>query len=326
MLPAGNSTLRAERCGKERSMYHSIMVPLDGSAFGEHALPLALTIARRAGGLVNLAHVSPGLPPGDPRNGGRSAAENEALAERQRSQTYLDHLTGTLSPRWELPITSTLLEGAVADALHRHVLASDADLVVMTTHGYGPLSRFWMGSVADRLVRIVQRPILLTRPRSEALDLLEHVHEHAFQHMLIPLDGSPLSETAIEPSLGLARLMGADVTLLQAVEVPVIGYAPAAYAGGLDLELLEECRTLALGYLNSVANRLQESGLRVHTDVVVGHPATAILEYGQQHAIDLFAMATHGRGGAARILLGSTADKIVRGATVPVLLNRPPAA
>jgi len=62
----------------------------------------------------------------------------------------------------------------------------------------------------------------------------------------------------------------------------------------------------------------------VHTAVIGGHPASAILEYARDHGIDLVALATHGRSGAARILLGSIADKTVRGATMPILLYRPP--
>lgn len=78
-------------------------------------------------------------------------------------------------------------------------------------------------------------------------------------------------------------------------------------------------------YLQAIATRLQSAMVDIRTQVVVAQqPAAAILEYARDQAADLIAIATHGRGGAVRILLGSVADKIVRGASTPILLYRPP--
>jgi nucleotide-binding universal stress UspA family protein len=182
-----------------------------------------------------------------------------------------------------------------------------------------------MGSVADKLVRRLPMPVVLTRPHDETLDLLEQVHERAVEHVLIPLDGSALAEEILEPALELGTPMGARYTLIQAINPPVLGYAPAAYAVGLDEQVLAQWRAEAQAYLDEVAARLRSQGHRVDRQIMIGPPAVAILDYARAHAVDLIALATHGRGGVARMLLGSVADKIVRGAGMPVLLRRPSA-
>jgi len=306
-------------------MYRTIMVPLDGSSLGEYALPLALGIAQRAGAAVDLVHV--GTPLGPHAFGGELDAP--VLGEMRRAQlragarAYLDQLAGSRSACWEVAITATVLDGGAVDRLYDHALAASADLVVMTTHGYGMLARAWMGSVADKLVRHLPTPVLLVRPHAEALDLLEVVHERGFEHVLIPLDGSALAEEILEPALALGTLMEAEYTLMEAIEAPVLGYAPSPQVAGLDERALERWRAEARAYLERVAGRMRARGLVVRTRVTSAPPALAIIDAARKHTADLIALSTHGRGGLARLLLGSVADTVVRGAGVPVLLQRP---
>jgi nucleotide-binding universal stress UspA family protein len=92
----------------------------------------------------------------------------------------------------------------------------------------------------------------------------------------------------------------------------------------LDEQLIDQLRVDAQIYLEQVAERLAAQGLTTRIEVVVApQPAIAIQEQAQQDRIDLIAMATYGRGGLARVLLGSVADKVLRGATAPVLLYHP---
>jgi nucleotide-binding universal stress UspA family protein len=302
-------------------MYRTILVPLDGSAFGEHALPLALSIARQSAASIQLVHVH---TPQANRIDVAPVTQPHGLS-RDRAIRYLTELAECLSPKWEVSISIVVLDGLAVDELHTHAIAAGADLVVMTTHGYGPLSRMWMGSVADTLVRRLPMPIILTRPHQEALDLLEQVRDRPFGHILIPLDGSPLAEQALEPALAVGALMSARYTLLQALNPPVIGYAPAAYAARLDEQMLEQWQAEAQVYLEQIAAGLRARGHQASTQVSVAPPAIAILDYAHDHSVDLIALATHGRGGLTRLLLGSVADKVVRGAGTPVLLQRPQA-
>jgi nucleotide-binding universal stress UspA family protein len=144
-------------------------------------------------------------------------------------------------------------------------------------------------------------------------------------HVLIPLDGSARAEGILDPALELGRLLGADFTLLRVIE-PVI--LPDARLGGnavsgLNPDLLQALQSEAQAYLERIAEQLRARSARVQTRVVSNRwAAGAILEEAGAHAMYLIALATHGRGGVARLLLGSVADKVVRGASVPVLLWR----
>jgi nucleotide-binding universal stress UspA family protein len=308
-------------------VYRSLMVPLDGSAFGEYALPLALGIARRAGASVELIHIcTPPIPSVFADGLVRPAAIEPPLElADEQVRAYLDQLAARLSQHWKAPISTVVRYGPAADTLYAHALASGADLVVMTTHGAGPLSRIWMGSVADKLMRLLPMPILLTRPAESPIDPLADIYAPALQHVLIPLDGSALAEEIVRPAMALGILTGARYTLLQALDPLVAEHTKPPYSVGLDRGMLAEVRKRALADLEKLADRLRAQSLQVQTRLVVAPPHIAILDYAHDHAVDLIALSTHGHGGVARMLLGGVADKVVRGAGVPVLLQRPAA-
>jgi nucleotide-binding universal stress UspA family protein len=293
-------------------MYHSILVPLDGSPFGEHALPYALDIARRTSAKIHLAHVYVIPQP--------EIDDTVNVELHAHELAYLEGLVARVQPHCAGPITTVQLDGPIATELHDYAMAIKADLVVMTTHGRGAVSRFWLGSVADKLVRQLPMPVLLVRPQGEAPDF---AHAPARSHILIPLDGSALAEQILPHALVLGRLTQAEFTLLQAVPLVIQAYGTELYGAGWDDQVLEQLRANAHAYLDGVAASLRAESLRVRTVVMDGLPASAILEYARAQAVDLIALATHGRSGVARWLLGGVADKVVRGATLPVLLYRP---
>jgi nucleotide-binding universal stress UspA family protein len=239
----------------------------------------------------------------------------------EQERAYLDEVVKRLAAVSPVAVTTAFLEGSVvAETLQGHAATSGVDLVVMTTHGRGPLSRFWVGSVADEMVRRARTPILLVRPREGAVDLAA---EPVLRHVLIPLDGSALAEQALGPAAALGSLMQAEYTLLR-VCGPEIDLALPAYAalGGFGPDT-EQLRLKAQEYVQQVAERLQGQGLKVQAQVVLGqHPASAILDTAGGMGVDLIALETHGRRGLSRLLLGSVADKVVRGASTPVLVHR----
>ena len=265
------------------------------------------------------------------QTGVRGYAETSLdLTLKQHRSGYLDTVVAWLTARSGLPVTSVLLEGNIAEALCEQASARGADLVVMTTHGRGPVARSWLGSVADELVRRLPMPVLLVRPGEEKVDL---DREQTLRHILIPLDGSTLAEKILKPALALGSLMGADYWLLRVIGPAVLGAheaAPAATneAGQRWLRQLqvfhEQDRVEAQTYLRRMAERLRAQSLHVETHVAVEEqPAIAISKHVAKHPTDLIALETHGRGGVPRLFLGSVADKVLRGAGVPVLVQRP---
>jgi nucleotide-binding universal stress UspA family protein len=295
-------------------MYRSILVPLDGSAFGEQALPLALAIARAVDGHLHLTHVHHAHR--SPAIRARSTTDmSPTIEDLPCEQAYLDQVAQRLRSVWDGAITTALLSGPIALALYDHAVERAADIIVLTTHGRGPLSRFWLGSVGDTLMRWAPMPVLLVRPQEQLSDL---AHVPALMHLLLPLDGSLLGEQILGPALELGRLLGARYTLLQVVEPTVIE------AIGQEQQGPEQIEACARAYLQGLANRLRAEGSSIRADVVVAdYPAPAILDYARQHAVDLIALETHGRGGLNRMLLGSVADKVRRGSAIPMLLQHP---
>jgi len=305
-------------------MLDQILVTLDGSDFGEHALPFAKAIAEKTGAGVTISHVSCCEPPTDllqntpfQYEGVNMAAYEEKHAEEQRA--YLREQEEAM--KGELPqnqVSSALLEGYVTEALERHAREIDAKLIIMTTHGRTGVSRAWLGSVADSLVRHSTFPLLVIRP----LDDGQSFPTARFQHFLVPLDGSATGEKILEPTVALAKAMGARVTLLHVVS-PYI--TVGARVSPLPSGHLEERLAKAEAYLAGVAERLSGEGVEA-TPKIESHfaPARAILKTAEEEDVDLIAIATHGYTGVKRALLGSVTDKVLRAAKWPLLLERPP--
>lgn len=322
-------------------MFRHIMVPLDGSEFSKVALPYALSLTHDPGSVVELisavdaaaalsgAGYAGNLAAGAPAYGAAADIPTGATeiieAMRRGREEELRATADEVRSGTEGEVRWSVVHGEPSQAIETGVEASGADLVVMSTHGRGGLERAWLGSVADRLIRRLGVPLLLVRPaegekeRSRPID-----GAPAIRRVLVPLDGSPLSETALLPAARLARGLGAAVVLVRVPGVNVtVGspYPPAA--GGAGAPGAGEQSREAGAYLSSVAERLRGDGVEVAgVEVREGSPAATILELAREQA-DVIAMATHGRGGVKRWLLGSVSDKVVRGADMPVLLTRP---
>jgi nucleotide-binding universal stress UspA family protein len=312
-------------------MYRSLLVPLDGSPFSEQALPLALGVARRSGAGIMLLHVQAPLASIYTENP-LFVADNleEHLRSRQRAhdQGYLDGIAKRLVAGADVHVTTALFEGEVAAGIRAEVERTGAGLVVMTTHGRGPVGRFWLGSVADELIRTLDVPLLLVRPGEEAAVSSK---EPSFRRILVPLDGSELAEGILEPTVALGSLMGAEYTLVRVIN-PVLRLSYIPQGPTLDQmaktlldrvqTLQEEVRKQARDYLEGVARRLRQRGLAVATRVVVDDdPAVAIMQAAAD--FDLIAIETHGRRGLKRLFLGSVANKVLRGTALPMLVHRP---
>jgi nucleotide-binding universal stress UspA family protein len=296
-----------------------ILVPLDGSAVSEEAVPIAVDLARRTGAPLHLVHVHVPIT-ADPIHveGLAVIDENMRSLRRDHEQAYLDqvreeHARGAVA-------AAILLDGPVAATVASYGQANHARLIVMTTHGRSGLERAWLGSVADELVRISPVPLLLVPPGSASA-------VRPLRRVLVPLDGSAVAESILEHAIGLARIdADSELILLDVVQpiasavwVPDVVPRPE---GGDDVTRRQEER--AREYLARLSSRLETSRVRVHARVRVATTvAPAILEVARDEQADIIALATHGRSGIKRLTMGSVADKVVRGSPVPVLLFRP---
>ena len=295
-------------------MIRSILVPLDGSHFSEMALPVAVDLARKAHASVRLVMVHEPILAMVP-----AWSEKEEPEERAHELEYLTGLAAGVDLHGTAP-TYEVIVGDARTALLETAEQSLADLIVMATHGRGAFSRFWLGSVADHVMRHATVPVLLIRPLT---GVGRTTNGCGYRNILVALDLSKASEAILEPVKAFARLNQAQLTLVNVVEPAgsMASYPMPAYG---DAGRLETQRVDAQGYLDGLAARLRTEGLSVATRVVLGVGiATQLLELLQKGHFDLVALTTSGAGGLQRVIVGSVADKVVRGAEKPVLVLRP---
>jgi len=292
-------------------MYQTILVPLDGSPFGERALPYAAGVAERVGAAVELVHVHH-LP--DVGGVVLDPTLDERLRESESS--YLAAWAARFGEISGQEATPRLLAGEPVHAIADHVDKAGIDLIVMTTHGRGGFQRAWLGSVADGLVRRAGCPILLIRPDGAGGEAPVE-----YRHVLVPLDGTAVSEQILPHATALATPGTTNFTLLRVVP-------PSLALGGhvirLDEERLAEVAATARRGLERVAAGLRDRGFETGIRVISHQtPAQAILDWAAEKEADLIAMTTRSEGGLARLMLGSTADKVLRATRTPLLLFHP---
>ena len=303
-------------------MLTSLLVPLDGSEFSERALPLARALARATGASLHLAHVH--VPHAPDHFLGHTQFQWEGLdldeyeqRHRKRARSYLDSILERIQDDGPTADTA-LLEGRIRDRIADHARTVDADLIVMTTHGHTGVSRMWLGSVADALIRTTRLPLLVLHPGEDGKVPPAVL---TFRNILVPLDGSELATAVLAPVKDLAAATDATITLAHVV-------SSTAVVGSRLFPLLPDdvgpAMRKAVEYLEGQAEKLREEGFSVDTRVVEHEiPAKAICWTAKDADADLIAIATHGYGGMKRAVLGSVADKVLRGSPLPLLVQRP---
>jgi len=272
-----------------------VLFPTDRSEPAERAYVHALHLAAAHGAELHILHVT-----GEPRD----SPQDLTPLTSQEVVTELNLESGR--PAEPARIVQKEISGdRPADVILRYAEEQGVDLVVMGTHGRGGVERMILGSVAERVVRQAPCPVMTVRS-SGGMQV---------NRILVPVDFSDLSKAVIPVAEDLAELYDARVELLYVIDeedypmenVPLLGPVHVS-PDELEKRIRKLMRNLEREYGN---------GTEVTGTVIVGSPADSIIEHAQEHA-DLIVMATHGRTGLKRIVLGSVAEKVVRQAPVPV--------
>jgi len=303
-------------------MFQRIAVPLDQSTLAEGALPAAIALAERRKGELHLVTVVPAFPVLVWSGAESDQAGAAAEAARKAARNYLQEVAQRIAEAGHGGTVRThVLTGSAVQALQDWALEERIALIVMTTHGRGRVQRFWLGSVADGLVRRAPCPILLwRRGGDDAPDLADRP---SLRRILVPLDGSQRAAAILPQAVGLARLCEAELALLAVSQNPPPFASP--YTPHLEFEMsaVEVHGKELKKYLASVQEEAREAGVRIDAEVVEGAVvADQILAYAARKGADVLALCTRGHGGAARMVLGSVADKVIRGSDIHVLVHR----
>jgi nucleotide-binding universal stress UspA family protein len=289
-----------------------ILIPLDGSELAEGALAYGVAFARTLDERIVLVTAWEGT---------ESELGNEfpamALEIEQKANThysaYLDAIKARLGA--DVRVETHVVAGEAAEEILKAAETTQARLLVIGTHGRSGVGRWVYGSTASRLVRESALPMCVVGPHA----LQRPAAEVSLKHILVPLDGSALSEAALPVAKQLATAAGGRITLVRSVGWAVQTYPyslPDAYIPQID----EELEAGAKAYLGRIQSEVKE--LPVDAFVVRGAVAEGLMDVCDKQGADLVVMTTHARSGLARAALGSTADRMLQ-AKVPVLLVRP---
>lgn len=280
-------------------MYSTVIVPLDGSAFGELAIAPAVALSTRSHAGLLLVRVHERVPSTEYRG----PVWDDFL--RCEGEAYLETLAARVQATFCGTVDWTLLDGHVVPAICARAESLPAALVVMSTHGRTGISRAWMGSVATGVVRHSSAPVVTMRPPSSGTQT--DGFAFPFANVIVALDGSASAEEVLPHAVSVACACDARLLLLRVIDPTDVGGNAlgdaAAYLGDVARQWSGRCRSL---------------DLRVESHVSA---AGAILECAATLERPLIALASHGRG-LSSLFLGSVADEVVRGSADALLVVR----
>jgi nucleotide-binding universal stress UspA family protein len=289
-------------------MFSVVIVPLDGSSLAEQALPWAEALATASQAPLQLLRVVETATPN----------ENEAHA-----RAYLEAIASKLATE---PAVS-VRHGRPATEVIAGVREHEDPVIVLTTRGYTGMDGPRFGSVADQIVHAVTIPVLSIRSG------VERIRQPPIRSILVTLDGSEIAEAALPHAIQLAESMQASLQLVRVVETTrlhgmLVGGSymttSAGPLGDVYQAAVDQAQHEAESYLAEVARRLQDSGVSVQTTLMAGTPDEEIRLAAQRYQSDLVVMASHGRGGANRLVFGSIAERVLKLGSTPLLVVQPP--
>jgi nucleotide-binding universal stress UspA family protein len=284
----------------------TILLPLDGSALAERAVPFAATLARKAGWSIVLLRAVNTL---------RAQTETEGRSMVREAQAALDAVAAPLTADG-LTVTTRVVDNRPESAILEAGADEDVAMVVMATHGRGGLGRFIYGSVADTVLRQARKLALMVP--SQGLDTWPTDQR---VKVLVPLDGSDLSRAALKPACALADVLGGSLLLASVVAFPSYSMYAEGYAFA-DPDPNDNVLVETRRYLEVLATELRTDTRPVEVCATYGSPYFGIMTIARDLGAGPIVMATHGRGGVTRALLGSVATATIRQTAVPIVLVR----
>jgi nucleotide-binding universal stress UspA family protein len=281
-----------------------ILVATDFSPHADRALAHALELAKLFSAELELfssayipasalAAVSLGMAPG---------LIGDA---RRETEQKIETLAGTLRARG-FRVTSSTSTDEPSEAIASRAAELGADLVAVGTRGHTGLAHVVLGSVAERVAQLARAAVLTAHADSPP--------PVAYRSVLVPSDFSPDSEAAVAWARALVARTGGRLVLLHAYDLPQIALTSSGLAAASVEKALADAARQRIGEL-----RESLRGTEVETMVSAARPDPAILEAIERTRADAVVLGTRGRTGLAHVLLGSTAERVIRRAPVPVI-------
>lgn len=304
-------------------MSFKILVPTDHSVYARPAIALAATWARALEGSLDLLHVvdvrmlaeMPVPDKVDPLKEREQllAQANEALAQAQAEHAG------------QLEVRAHTRAGLPWDEIHQASNLLNVDLTVMTTHGRSGLSQLFMGSVAERVLRTAVNPLLTLRSGTEP-ESLEQAQQHTRQlpkQLLVAADLSHGTLRVLELAGRLADRFDAQVTLVHVLDMSYTSLAllnAKPSEDNFQQRLIQTASDTLRAYLEAHRDTLSPRILSAPLMLRIGEAAVELLSASDEANADLVILGRHTYSGLRRLLMGSTAEQVVRASDVPVLV------
>ncbi len=290
-------------------IFKKILIPVDFSDFSNKAMEFGLQLAEKFQAKIELLHVVV-LFQDDIDEESRLQEYESWIKRREEKIRQQLKASEKLANQKDIEITTTVLRGiSAADAILDHIDENPPELIVMGTHGRSGLKHFLQGSVAEKVVRLSRIPVL-TVHRS--------ITQFRIKRILVPIDFSIYSKSATDFACVMAKQFGAALNFLHVIEQDI---HPSFYASGVtsifdvDPGLKERVTQNMKEFLKDQLEESQPASYHAKE----GKAHREIVEFAKENETDLVIIATHGLTGLDYILLGSTAEKVVRWANCPVL-------
>ncbi|HWP23868.1 MAG TPA: universal stress protein [Candidatus Binatia bacterium] len=305
-----------------------LIVPLDGSELAETILPIATHVASSLGIELVLARACEIPATAYYRSEDFQGAEafipsyEEMLAAAtEEARSYLENKLEELRRQGITRARSVMLHGSAAEEIIELGRSTEGSLIAICTHGRSGVMRWILGSVASKVLQGATHPLLVVRPTASR----RSAFRPELKNLIVGLDGSELAERVLPYASAFAKKLNLSMVLLRVCETPIDAWQVRrknfAHRLAQRQALLEK---RAQDYLEAKANQLRSS-LEIHqvaTKVVLGYPASALVDMAEKNPGNMVAMTTHGRSGFGRWIMGSVAEKVIHHSRAPVLLVR----
>lgn len=298
-------------------MTRTIVVPLDGSKLAERALRLADALCEPGNSSLHLVQVRGASPAAELADPGAGRAYLAEMAESLTRSGFQVH-AALLPPEPAQLLLPTPSPATIAKMICEYARTHHADAIVLSSHGRGGFSRFWFGSVADAMLRTSTTPLLLVK---QPMAKQPHAQDwRALSHVLIAVSGDQPTHAIMAETALLTGSIGPRYTLLRILndQVPMIAdsLTVPVMVPGPDMA---HARAEAQADLERLSDALPTANVTVAT-ALNASAAHGILDYAEEHGADLIVVGTRALHGLERFMLGSVADKVVRGSECSVLV------
>ena len=285
-----------------------ILVPVDFSENSDMALSYATQFAATIKASLTLYH-SIVMFQYDFNDKNRLEQYEEMLVDHSKSVKQNMKASSNGISSQGLEVHTAVDRGvSAADCILKYLDDHNFDLIIMGTHGKTGLKHLMQGSVAEKIVRLSPIPVLTVHDRYEDFSL---------NQVLIPIDFSESSHRSLRYTLEMQKIYNFNITCLHVVEKQVF---PSYYAAGSNT-MFDVDNELKERVLDNLRSMIEKSGGSDRIDIAVeeGMAYQAIVDYARKHKMDLIAISTRGLTGIEHVLMGSTTEKVVRLASVPVI-------